>query len=273
MSRFVAACALFALSFIASGTAVADDVLKRAQERGTLIAAAVPDQLPLAAWNDEKKLAGFDIEVARLIAERLDMPLRFVTPSWQEILAGNWGDRWDYSVSSMTPTKERAENLNFPGVYRFDGAVVVVHRDNLKITEPEEVSGMRIGVKQDTTFEAYLNRNLTLDNLNSPIAYRIDNPVITQYADKDSALIGLTEGEVDAVVTSFATARSAIDKGMDVQVIPGFLFFEPVSVAIAKGDDEFARRIERIVLDLSGDGTLSALSTKWFGIDLSQIIQ
>ncbi len=273
MSRLVIALALCALGFFASAPVGAETVLERARERGTLVAAAVPDQLPLAAWNENKELAGFDIEVTKLIAERLGLPLRFVTPSWQSILAGDWNGRWDYSVSSITPTSGRAETLAFPAVYRFDGAVMVVGRDNVAVTEPEDVSGLRIGVKQDTTFEAYLRGDLTLTTMDTPVTYRIDDATVIEYTDKDDALVALTKNEIDAVVTSFATARAAIGQGVDVRIVPGFLFFEPVAVAVDKGDDAFASRIERIIRDLNSDGTLSALSEEWFGIDLSQIIQ
>jgi polar amino acid transport system substrate-binding protein len=58
--------------------------------------------------------------------------------------------------------------------------------------------------------------------------------------------------------------------GTPVRVVPGFLFFEPLAVATDKGDPEFDAEIERVVDAMRDDGTLSELSLRWFGMDLSE---
>ena len=264
---------LTAICLLLTSHAEAQGVLPRAAERGTLIAAAVPDSLPQAARDATGKLVGFDIEVATEIARRLGLGIEFATPSWQEILVGGWARRWDFAVASITPTRERATKLDFPAVYRYDLATLVVHKDNLTIIAPEDASGKVIGVKQDTTFEDYLAGTLTIFMGRRDLSFRIKDPVIRVYPDKEQALQALAEGDgvkLDAVVMSFADARQAVAERMPVRAVPGFLFSEPVAVAVDKGDRRFARAVEDALLKMSGDGTLSALSKKWFGTDLSQ---
>jgi len=70
-------------------------------------------------------------------------------------------------------------------------------------------------------------------------------------------------------VTSYATAQAAIAEGLPVRVVPGFLFWEPVAVAVDLGDDSFADRIEEVIESMFDDGTLSRLSVKWFGLDMT----
>jgi polar amino acid transport system substrate-binding protein len=250
----------------------AQGVLRRATDRGTLIVAVVPDSLPQATRDASGKLIGFDIEVASEIARRLGLGIEFVTPSWQEILAGGWARRWDAAVASITPTRERATKIDFPAVYRYDLATLVVHKDNETILVPEDASGKVIGVKQDTTFEDYLKGTLSIFMGPGNVSFRIKDPVIRVFPDKDRALRVLAEGDgvkLDAVVMAFADARQAVADRMPVRAVPGFLYSEPVAVAVDKGDRRFARAIEDAVLEMSGDGTLSALSKKWFGTDLS----
>ena len=252
--------------------AYGEGVLERATSRGELVAAAVPDELPLAARDASGALTGFDIAVAREIAKRLGLPLTFATPGWDAILAGDWKGEWDFSVSSITPTEGRARTLDFPQVYRFDAAVVLVHKDNTSVMQPRDVSGKRIGVKAGTTFEKYLKHDLTISEGDDAPTYLIDDPTIQTYADKDLAVKALSEGDgtvIDAVVTSFAPARSAIDGGAPVRIVPGFLFWEPVAVAVDKGDEAFARKIAETVDAMMADGTLNALSLEWFGIDMT----
>jgi polar amino acid transport system substrate-binding protein len=254
--------------------ASADDATGRAVPGGGLVAAAVPDALPLAARNANGDLVGFDIEVAKEIARRLGRPLTFTTPGWNAILAGDWKRRWDFSVSNITPTEERSRVVDFPAIYRFDAVIVAVHKDNKTVAKPEDVSGKRVGVAQRTTFEQYLRRDLTIYRGEPIFDYLIAEPTIQLFANKETALNALAQGvALDAVVTSYVTARSAIDKGAPLRIVPGFLYWEPVAVAVEKGNDALARRIEETVDGMLADGTLGALSTKWFGLDMTAPIQ
>jgi polar amino acid transport system substrate-binding protein len=47
------------------------------------------------------------------------------------------------------------------------------------------------------------------------------------------------------------------------------LFLEPLGVAIDKGDPEWGARLEEIINEMHADGTLSELSHKWYGADLT----
>lgn len=261
-------CLLMLFLLLPFSTAQADGVLAR----GHLVAAAVPDVLPMAARDASGTLIGFDIAVAAEIARRLRLPVTFVTPGWDVILRGAWAGRWDYSVSNITPTEERSRRLDFPAVYRFEAVVGVVHRDSHWALKPADLSGKRIGVAQETTFEQYLRHDLTIYAGERPPPYLIENPVIRRYPNKGGALKALAVGNgttIDAVVTSYATAQAAIDAGLAVKVVPGFLFWEPVAIAVDRGDDAFAAKIEAVVEAMLDDGTLSALSIKWFGLDMT----
>lgn len=267
----VFASLLFAAATLA-GTAFADPVMARAEARGALIAAAQPDQLPLSAVSTDGKLVGFDIDVANELGKRLGLPVAFVTPGWERILAGNWGGDWDFAVASITPTPMRAEKLDFPALYRMDAAVVVVRRDDKRFQRPQDVSGKTIGVKAKTTFERYLRHELHLDGMGGALVYLIEKPKIATYPGKDEALAALIGNKVDAVVTSRATAEAAQKAGEPIRILPDFLFFEPIAVATDKGDPEFDAKIAAAVEAIRADGTLSRLSTEWFGIDLGTIV-
>jgi polar amino acid transport system substrate-binding protein len=263
---------LLAALTLTAATAHADPVLQRAQERGSLTVAIVPDKLPLAARDSDGGFAGFDVEVAEALAKRLGLSAKFVTPGWDAILNGQWQGKWDFAVASITPTKPREERLNFPVVYRMDAAVVAVRKGEQRITRPQEASGRKVGVKRRTTFERYLRQELTLDEIGGPVAFVIERPNIVMLADHEDTLQALVDGKVDAIVTNLALVEAARKNGRPVQVLPGFLYFEPVAVATAKGDPEFDARIKEAVVAMQKDGSLSALSARWFGIDLGTLV-
>jgi polar amino acid transport system substrate-binding protein len=175
-------------------------------------------------------------------------------------------------VSSITPTPRRAEKIDFPALYRLDAAVAVVRANETRIERPREVSGKTVGVMGSTTFERYLRHELSLDDVGGSIAFIIDEPRIETFRGDNEALQALVQGKVDAAVTSLGTARAAQKAGQPIKILPGFLYFEPVAVATAKGDPQFDIKIAEAMEDMRADGTLSKLSTQWFGIDLGTII-
>jgi polar amino acid transport system substrate-binding protein len=268
LAWLAAACLLIA-------TAVhADEVMQRAQARGALIAAAAPagSQLPQAGEDETGGYTGFDIDVANEIGKRLGLPVKFVSPGWDEVLAGNWRGKWDFAVASITPTEEREQKLVFPALYRFDAGSLVVRKDNTTIERPADASGKTIGVRQGTTFENYLRRNLVIYNNPDSVTYLIDNPKIRLFPEREQVVAALVDRKVDAIVTSLGLAEYDIAKGAPLRIVRGFLFFEPVAVAVDKGHPDFAAEIGDVVRAMRADGTLTRLSEKWFGIDVAGIV-
>ncbi|MFO1126975.1 MAG: transporter substrate-binding domain-containing protein [Rhodospirillales bacterium] len=262
---------LAAILVCAATIAHADPVLDRAKTRGSLVAAAVPDQLPLAARDASGTLTGFDIAVAQELGKRLDLPVTFVTPGWDAILSGDEGGQWDFAVASITPTPRRAEKLSFPALYRLDATVAVVRADEKKIQRPRDASGKTIGVMANTTFQRYLNHSLSLEDGTVSVPYLIEDPKVETFPSNNDALQALVQGKVEAVVTTLSVAAAARKGGQAIRILPGFLYFEPVAVATAKGDPQFDAAVAEAIVDMRADGTLSRLSTEWFGIDLGTI--
>jgi polar amino acid transport system substrate-binding protein len=255
----------------ASGHAGA--TLDRIQANGVLVMSTDPEYPPQSSLDENNEFVGFDIDVGREIARRLGADIQFVTPSWDVITAGNWAGRWDVSVGSMTPTAARREVLDFPAIYYYTPASLVVHADNTTIAEPADASGKTIGVGVATTYESYLKRDLVIDAQGAPpFTYQIDQANIHTYDTDLLALDDLRLGDgvrLDAAVTALPTAMDAINRGYPLKVVGEPLFLEPLSVAIDKGDPEFAAKLGEIVAAMHQDGTLSELSIKWYGADLT----
>lgn len=263
---------LAAVSTLA-GPAQAGEVLDRIRDKGVLVMSTDPEYPPQSSINADNDFEGFDIDVGRAIADRLGVRIKFVTPGWDVITAGRWAGRWDMSVGSMTPTAERKQVLDFPAIYYYTPAALVVHADNDSIAAAGDVSGKRIGVGVATTYENYLKRDLVIDADGAPaFSYQIDKPDIRTYDTDTLALQDLRLGDgtrLDAVITALPTALEARDSGFPIRIVGNALFLEPLAVAIDKGDAEFGERIALIVEAMRKDGTLRRLSEKWYSADLT----
>ena len=262
-----------ALAVAAAPGAIAGDVLDKVMDEGVLVMSTDAEYPPQSFLNADNEFEGFDIDVGREIASRLGVEIEFVTPGWDIITGGNWGGRWDLSVGSMTPTAARKEVLDFPAIYYYTPASVAVHAENEDIESPGDASGLNIGVGVATTYEAYLNHDLVIDAEGAPsFDYVIDDAAITTYDTDQLALDDLALGDgvrLDAAITALPTILGAIDSGYPIKVVGDPVFLEPLSIAIDKGDAEWGAKLAEIVEEMRADGTLSELSQKWYGADLT----
>ncbi len=214
---------------------------------------------------------GFDIDVAEEIAKRLGVTVEWKTPSWDLITAGGWNDRWDLSVGSMTITAERATVLDFSTPYYYTPAGLAVQAGS-DIASFDQLSGKTIGVCGACTYEFYLERNLNIPGYS--VEYLVPEDVTLKTYDTDSTAIqDLVIGRLDAVMSAVPTLQGAIDKDKPIQLLGDPVFYEPLGAAADKGaplpPDSFITKVSDIIIEMHSDGTLTQLSMKWYGEDLS----
>jgi len=224
----------------------AGDLLETIRDRGTIIVSTDPNYAPQSFLEPDGTFVGFDIDVATEIADRLGVDIQFETPDWDLITAGNWGERWDISVGSMTITTPRKEILSFTQPYYFTPAALAA----------SERSG--ITSADDLPFELPEGAKAT-----------------TLPTDANCAeAIQAGREEFDLWVSAGPTIDEAIGRGIPIVKVSDSIYVENLAVAIDKSGPEHAAllyEIDRIIGEMHEDGTLTALSEEWFeGEDLTQ---
>jgi polar amino acid transport system substrate-binding protein len=254
---------LLSISFSAKA-GVVYDYIKMDNE---ILVATDANWAPFSYINDAGEMEGFDVDVAREIAKRMGVEVRFITPDWGVITAGNWNMRWDVSVGSMTPTATRAEVLNFPAVYYYTPAAFAIHTDST-VTTLAGLNGKNICTTASSTWEMYLEGSL--DMLNAPaFTYKVTPGTITALADGQTCLDDTRLGagvRNDGIIDSVPMIQGAIDNGYPIKFLGDLAFFEPLSVVTDKGNDdpELDAELARVIAEMQKDYTLTTLSMKWF---------
>lgn len=251
-------------------SAFAGETLDRVRSHGEVVDALVNDYPPFGFINDKNELDGFDVDVARAFAEKLGVKLKLETPGWQTIIGGKWAGRWDIAISSATPTEQRAKVVDFPANYYFTTGVLVVHKDEANIKSIKDISGKRVGVGTGSTFEAYVNRTLSIAG-HGPIAFPFEN-VETIPGDETVNFQNLALGpgvRLDAIVAALGTAQGQVDGTGKLKIAGPPLFSDPAAVITDKGDPEWNAEINRVFSALRDDGTLAKISRKWFNADIT----
>ena len=202
------------LIYSAQNTMAAGTVLDEIMAAGVIKVSTDANYAPQSFLNEKGELEGFDISVATEIAKRLGVKVEFITPDWDLITAGKWGKRWDMSVGSMTPTKERKNALLFTMPYYSSPAQFAIHKDNTTIKTIDDLKDKRIGVASETTNERFLQQDLDIqDTKITYLSWKPSHDNLKTYPTDANQIEDLALGDgarLDAVFTSRQTLAQSI---------------------------------------------------------------
>lgn len=274
-ARFFTAAAVAGAFTLAAGATWAGATLDRIHQSKVMTVATAANWPPQSFLGPDNALQGFDIDVANEIGRRLGSKVTFVTPEYGIITAGRWSNRWDISVGSMTPTSQRARVLDFPAIYYYTPYVFAVHKAAAGTTLAD-LNGKVIGVEAGTTSEDYINRRLTIDAADvPPFTYDVEPGEVKTYGDSMGPLDDLRMGNgvrLNATLSALPTVVAAIKNGYPIVKVEGKpAYYEPLAIAVDKGDEAFNSALTKIINDMKTDGTLKQLSEKWYSTDLTKV--
>jgi polar amino acid transport system substrate-binding protein len=271
VKKLIAQLALGIATLAFAAAAQAGETLDRVMEKKALVVATNSGWPPQSYLDDSNQLVGFDIDVSREIAKRLGVEVSFETPDWATLTGGRWQGRYDLGVGSVTPTKARAQVIDFAGIYYYSPYVYVVHKDS-EAKSVTDLNGKVIGVETATTSEDFINRRLEIDAPGLPaIEYKLEPGEVRTFADSMLPFDDLRLGDgvrLDAVIAPEQTAMNAIKNGYPLRTLDGeYAFREPLVVIAEKVDPDWTKKVGEIIDEMKKDGTLATLTTKWYGKD------
>ncbi len=225
-----------------------DSTLSRIKNTGQICFAMEGTYPPFNFFNSKNELVGFDVDVAKEIAARLDVKAKLVRTKWSEMIPKLNAGEFDCILASMAITEERSKYVAFSEPYYHSGAQLLV-RSDAAFQHPTDLKGKTIGVVADTTYEADA-RQLGAD----PILY---------YKDDYECLHELHLGVLDGVITDtvFGAYLKNIGK-FDTKRLGYPLRKEKIALAFRKQDDAFIRKINKILKSMHKDGTLNSFISK-----------
>jgi len=252
-----------------------DDHLGRVCEAGVIVVSTDPAYPPQSSLNAETgEYEGFDIDVANEIGARLGVTVEFTDPPFDAVQGGNWSDRWDMSVGSVTITETRQEVLDFTEPYYFTPAQFAT-TEGTDIETVEDFSGTTVCVAEGTTYFDWLGGTLTLTEEAGEVAdVPADITATTLPTDINCAEAWQAgRSEFDGWISSITTVEAAVDEGYPVIPVGDPIFFEPLGVcfdAAVEDNDSLVEAVDQIIADMHEDGTLTSFSEDWYdGIDLT----
>lgn len=246
----------------ASATSEASaDLLSTIKEKGVITVATEGDWSPYT-YHDEStnELVGFDVELAKMIADKLGVTVEYKETDWDSILAGVQSGVFDLAINGVTYTDERAEAFNFSEPYLYDQTVLIVLEDNDDIHSFEDLNGK---ISTNSPGSSYAEMG---EEYGATVNY------INTFADTIQLL---QRGDADATINSLSVFNDYVNEKGDSAGIKVVDETDPEKTVIAaeKSDSttSLIEEINKILDELRNDGSLEELSNKYFGYDATKL--
>lgn len=261
MRKFkVVVVALLAL-ILAVCPALADgeDQLAEIKAKGEIVVATEGAWAPWTYHDEQGNLVGFDVEIAKAIADKLGVTATFAETEWDGIFAGLDAGRYDIAANGVEVTDERAEKYNFTTPYGYIRTALIVRGDNDDITSFDDLAGKHTANSIASTY-------MTLAESYGATAVGVDT--------LDQTIQMVLSGRADATLNAEVSFYDymAVHPDANIKVVALTDDASRVSIPVRK-DEKSASLLEAInqaIAELDEEGELSRISEKYFGKDITK---
>ena len=232
-----------------------ESVIEKIQRTG-VIRVGMSTFLPWAMKDKKGKLIGFEIDVAKKLAEDMGVKVEFVPTSWSGIIPALLTGKFDVIIGGMGITPQRNLKVNFTTPYEYSGMSMVAHRKKAKgfssledFNQPKVIVAVRMGTTAEHAAKKHMPR----------AKFKL-------FENESQALQELNLGRVHAVVSSAPMPvfhALKYPKKLFVPLEENFTR-EPIGFALRKGDYDALNFFNNWITGAHESGFLAEREAYWF---------
>jgi polar amino acid transport system substrate-binding protein len=247
LKRFAAAAALM----LAASSALAGRI-EDIKARGYVRIGVSLGGEPVGFRNASNEPVGYDVDVARALAAKLGVPVRFSDVSSDARISMLRSGQLDLVVANVSITPQRARVVDFSIPYNAAGLRVIAQK-SAKVRTLSDLNGKRVVVGRGTTADAFLRQS-------APLAVA----VYTDNFAPDGVLL-LQQKRVDAGIEDSSLLDYLASRNAQLETLPTMYGNTPIGIAMAKGDTALLKFVNGFVSDYIRSGAYAANYKKWWG--------
>ncbi|MEE3487241.1 MAG: transporter substrate-binding domain-containing protein [Bulleidia sp.] len=239
-----------------SAASAEDTSLKDIQDAGKIRIGLEGDWQPFSYHDESDTLVGYDVEVAKAVAEKLGVEADITEAPWDGLLTGLDTGVYDIVVNGVDVTEERQKAFGFSDPYAYDHVDLVTLADNTDIRTFDDLKGRTSANSTGSTY-AELGEQYGATVSNVPTLAETMELVLNGTVD---ATINADTSVQDYLKTTGETRLKVAAQTDDVT---------EYAIPMKKGSDSLREAVNDALKQLREDGTLAELSVKYFGADLT----
>ncbi len=238
----------------------ADNSLQKVKESGKLVLGLDDTFAPMGFRDEEGNIVGFDIDLAKEVANRLGVELVAKPVDWSSVVLSLKKGDVDVVWNGFAINETRKEQVNFTKPYLNNRLMIVKNADRADIKTKDDLKGKILGVQTGSSNYESLEAD--------PISK--ETKEIRQYDIYANAFLDLEAKRIDAVIVDEIVARYYISKeNADFELLEEYpITAKSFGVGVRKTDTELLNAIDKALDDMRDDGKAAEISTKWFGKDV-----
>ncbi|WP_312541805.1 transporter substrate-binding domain-containing protein [Enterococcus sp.] len=243
-----------------SATSQEDQSLSKVEEAKELVVATSGTLYPSSYYNDNNELVGYDVDVAKEVAERLGVEVVFKEYNVDGQVSSLTKDEADLAANDFGLTDERAEkfSLSTPFKYSFN-SMIVRESDDSGIASLDDLAGKKAAGEPNTSYmrlaESYGAELVTYDN-----------------ATNDQYLTDVANGRTDVIINDYYLQKMAVAAMPDIPVkILENVYFDPneTGFLFVKDHKALREKVNEVLAEMKEDGSLKSLAETYFQTDIS----
>jgi len=207
---------------------------------------------PVGFRDARNEPVGYDVDVARQLAARLGVPVRFSDVSSDARISMLRSRQLDLVVANVSITPQRARVVDFSAPYNLAGLRVIAQK-SAGVKTLADLNGKRVVVGRGTTADAFLKQS-------APRAQFI----YTDTFAPDGVLL-LQQKRADAGIEDSSLLDYLASKNPQLETLPTLYGNTPIGIAMAKGDPALLKFVNGFVADYVKSGAYAANYKKWWG--------
>lgn len=243
-----------------SATSQEDQSLSKVEEAKELVVATSGTLYPSSYYNDNNELVGYDVDVAKEVAQRLGVEVVFKEYNVDGQVSSLTKGEADLAANDFGLTDERAEkfSLSTPFKYSFN-SMIVRESDDSGIASLDDLAGKKAAGEPNTSYmrlaESYGAELVTYDN-----------------ATNDQYLTDVANGRTDVIINDYYLQKMAVAAMPDIPVkILENVYFDPneTGFLFVKDHKALREKVNEVLAEMKEDGSLKALAETYFQTDIS----
>lgn len=257
MSKKIIALLLAALLLLGAA-ALADDLLDEVKARGSVVIATEGAWAPWTYHDESDALVGFDVEVARAVAEKMGVEAEFVEAPWESIFLGIDSKLYDIAANGVEITEERGEKYDFSVPYAFLRTALIVRGDNEEIKTFEDLAGKKTANSAGSTYAQIAEDYGASTDTVSTLAQTLD-----------LVLAGRADATLNAELSFYDYMKEHPEA--DLKIVALSAEASEVAIPVRKGDENatFLAALDEAIEALRAEGVLKEISEKYFETDIT----
>ncbi|UOQ43843.1 transporter substrate-binding domain-containing protein [Halobacillus salinarum] len=230
---------------------------KEIKDKGELVVGTSGTLFPASYYPEGgEQLTGYDVEVMREAAKRLNLDLKFQEYGIDGLLSAMKSGRVDMVINDMEITEDRKNEFTFSTPYKYSYSTMIVRQSDLSgIKTLEDLKGKTHGGGATTVFskiaEHFGAKTKTYGNVTNDVYLR-----------------DVENGRTDFIINDYYLQSLAL-KAMPeikVQLHPDLQFHQTESaIVMPKEAGQMKKDVDAVIKEMREDGTLTRISKKFFG--------